>query len=329
MIGTPLSLLPTPKNPSLGPIMQSHSLPGDPMSDALNLVRLRADLVFQSIFRAPWGVAFPDGPSHLHVVQGGFVYASLAGETNSVLAETGDILLFPRGVGHHLCDLRGGPVVPVDQLVTAFDPATIEVNHGGTGAETRVMCCRFDFLGPSADHLLAALPALIHVRGAPAWLNPCVNFLILEAQQLRPGSAVMISRLIDLLFVQTLRSWAEDRARDLGWLGGWSDARIGRALSAMHAAPTRAWGVPDLAEVAGLSRSAFADRFTRIVGLTPMAYLARWRLNLAADLLESRPVTIGDVARQTGYASDAAFNRAFKAQFGASPAQFRKQRRDP
>jgi len=310
--------------------MEKYALPGDPMSDALDLVRLRADLVSLSVFREPWGVAYPHGPSHLHVVQEGTVTARLSGDTAAVNADTGDILLFPRGVGHELSDRRGSPAVPLGQIAdAAYDPATIRFSHGGDGAETRLLCCRFDFRGPYADQLLAALPPIIHVRGPAEWLDISVRFLVMEAQHLRPGSAVMISRLVDLLFVQTLRAWADSRDHDLGWLGGLSDARIGRALAAIHAAPARRWSALELASIAGLSRSAFAERFTTIVGVAPIAYLTRWRMNLAADLLDARPNSVGDVARRIGYASDAAFNRAFKAQFGSSPAQFRRRDRVP
>lgn len=300
------------------------------MSDALDLVRLRADLVCLSAFREPWGVAFPAGPSHLHIVQSGVATARLTGHDELLRADAGDILLFPRGAGHELVDQRGSTVVALEQIEdAAYDPATIRFSHGGDGAESRLLCCRFNFHGAYADQLLAALPPIIHVRGAADWLDTSVRFLIIEAQQLRPGAAVMISRLIDLLFVQTLRAWADSRDHDLGWLGGLSDARIGRTLAAIHAEPVRNWTAHDLAAVAGLSRSAFADRFTRIVGMTPLAYVARWRLNLAAELLDTGSISIGDVARRVGYASDAAFNRAFKAQFGNSPAQFRKRDRSP
>lgn len=299
------------------------------MSDALDLVRLRADLVCLSEFREPWGVVFPHGPSHLHIVQSGAVIARLTGGPESVRADAGDILLFPRGAGHEITGLTGGDSVPLEQIAdTAFDPATIRFSHGGNGAIARLVCCRFSFHGPYADQLLAALPPIIHVRGAPDWLDTSVRFLITEAQNLQPGSAVMISRLVDLLFVQAVRAWGDRRDHDLGWLGGLNDARIGRALAVIHAEPARRWTSNELAGIAGLSRSAFADRFSRIVGLTPIAYVARWRLNIAADLLDSQPTSIGDVARRVGYASDPAFNRAFKAQFQSSPAQFRKRRRE-
>lgn len=310
--------------------MKMHSLLTDPMSDALDLVRLRADLVCLSEFREPWGIAFPQGPSHLHVVQSGTVIARAPGETNGVRAEVGDILLFLRGTGHELSDKHGSPVVPLERVAdSAYDPASIRFSYGGTGAETRLLCCRFNFHGPYADQLLAALPPIIHIRNAAEWLDISMRFLIIEAQQQhRPGAAVMISRLIDLLFVQTLRAWADRRDHDLGWLGGLSDARIGKALSEIHAAPMRRWTACDLAAIAGLSRSAFADRFKRIVGLSPIAYLTRWRVHLAADLLSSKSISVGDAARRVGYSSDAAFNRAFKAQFGISPAQFRNRLRE-
>jgi len=296
------------------------------MSDALDLVRLRADLVCLTEFREPWGVAFPAGPSHMHIVESGSVTVRVEGGADT-RADAGDLLLLPRGAGHELVDRRGSPTVPLGQIIGAdYDPGAIRLSHGGDGAETRLLCCRFSFRGPYSDQLLAALPPIIHVRGASAWLDTTSRFLVSEARERRPGSAVMISRLIDLLFVQTLRRWAAGNEAGLGWLGGLGDARIGRALAAVHEDPARHWSAEGLAGIAGLSRSAFAARFGQIVGTTPIAYVTRWRLHLAADLLDGGKLSVGEVARRVGYGSDAAFTRAFRTQFGGTPTRFRKRR---
>lgn len=130
----------------------------------------------------------------------------------------------------------------------------------------------------------------------------------------------MVSRLIDLLVIRTLRMWVSKQGNRAGWLSGLSDERIGRALNAMHMEPSRAWTVESLAETASMSRSIFSDRFTSVVGVPPLRYLTRWRLTLAADLLRTGTVKVTDVAFSAGYGSEAAFSRAFKAQFGYPPS---------
>jgi transcriptional regulator GlxA family with amidase domain len=135
----------------------------------------------------------------------------------------------------------------------------------------------------------------------------------------------MISRLIDLLVIRTLRSWAAIEANRIGWLGGLGDERIGRVLSAMHADPFRHWTVQLFAKIAGMSRSIFAERFTRTVGESPLRYLSRWRLTLAADLLRSSGLNVTEVAYRSGYASDAAFSRAFKVHFGYAPSELKNR----
>ena len=134
----------------------------------------------------------------------------------------------------------------------------------------------------------------------------------------------MLARLLDLLFVQALREWGAKSPNNLGWLSGLNDARIGKALSAIHEEPSRPWTVERLAKVAGSSRSAFAARFTEVVGQTPLKYLATWRLHLAAEHLRVGTVRIGEITALVGYGSEAALTRAFKAQFNTTPAAFRR-----
>ncbi|CCD97723.1 Transcriptional regulator, AraC-family (fragment) [Bradyrhizobium sp. STM 3809] len=199
---------------------------------------------------------------------------------------------------------------------------------GGNGEMTEVVCGQFSFAGVLAPKLLTVLPALIIVEALQGiqqeWVRLISHFLIEETRSSEPGSAIMIERLLDLLFVQAIRAWGTKNPSNLGWLSGLKDPSIGRALSAIHAEPARNWTVETLAGLAGLSRSAFSARFSDAVGQPPLTYLAGWRLNLAADQLRSGTFTIGEIASAVGYGSEAALSRAFKTQFGVTPSAFRR-----
>jgi AraC-like DNA-binding protein len=145
-----------------------------------------------------------------------------------------------------------------------------------------------------------------------------------EALAARAGAVAMISRLLDVNFMQLLRTWASTGEVGRGWLSGAIDQRVNRAMSAIHADPAHNWTVGALAKLSNLSRSAFADRFLRIVGQSPMAYLAAWRLDRAAEMLRYGRWPISEVAGRVGYTSQAAFSRAFKGQFAMSPLQWRQ-----
>jgi len=306
--------------------MPYQGFPSDPASEVLDRVRMRVDLVCLSTFHAPWGIAFPDGPSHLHIVRTGLVWARLSADGEAVRALAGDLLLFPRGAGHIISDGPVGEAVPLDQVACDYDAATMSMELPGTGVASELVCCRFNVDGGMSELLLRALPPMIHVRGvgrSDVRLDSALRLLSGEVSAPRPGSKVVVSRLIDVLLVETLRAWAQTHDRNLSWLAGIGDPRIGRVLAAFHDNPARDWTTVACAKIAGLSRSAFADRFTRIVGEPPLAYLKRWRLGLAADLIASGAPKISEVARRVGYASDSAFNRAFKSRFAATPAAYR------
>lgn len=160
-------------------------------------------------------------------------------------------------------------------------------------------------------------------EGAPAYLQAISHFLIDEVYEPRPGSALMISRLIDLFVMRTLRTSANARRTSLGLLGGLGEERIGQALAAMHAAPERDWSVEALANIAAMSRSIFCERFTIAVGEPPLRYLTRWRLTIAADMLRTGTMKVTEAAQKTGYGSDAAF-RPFKVHFGYAPSEARR-----
>jgi len=298
----------------------------DVLSQVLTLIRLRGELVYSGALMGARGIAFAPGPSHFYYVEEGTLSVGLPG-IEPVRLEAGDLVLLPHGTGHTIAD---GPAIPVQQIEAmappCFDGTRLTLRCGeGEITAARFIGGFFRFEGGPLPSVLSALPPLIHIprqeSGAPAWLQAISHFLIDEAHEARPGAALMISRLIDLLVIRTLRTWAASRPTNHGWLAGLAEERIGRVLSAMHADPYRDWNVEALASIAAMSRSIFTARFASTVGEPPLRYLTRWRLTIAADLLRTGGLKVTEAAQRVGYSSDAAFSRAFKAHFGYAPSE--------
>jgi AraC-like DNA-binding protein len=297
----------------------------DVLSQVLTLIRLRGDLVYTTRLGAPWGLRFPPGPAHFHFVEAGGAWVTPADQPPTWI-NAGDLVLLPLGKGHTIADAPDSPIESVDVVAPDhFDRDKLVLRHGGEGPASQFVSGFFSFEGSPLPAVMSALPALIHIpkgdAGAPPWLAAISHFLVDEAQKPDPGSSLMISRLIDLLVIRTLRSWAASEAHRVGWLGGLAEERIGRVLAAMHADPFHRWTVESLAAVASMSRSIFAERFAAAVGEPPLRYLSRWRLTIAADMLRSGGLKVTEAAYKTGYASDAAFSRAFKSHFGYAPSE--------
>lgn len=303
----------------------------DVLSEVLKLIRLRGELVYSAQLGEPWGIRFLPGPaSHFHFVEEGAAWV-IPPEGEPLRINTGDLVLLPHARGHSLVDSLDTPAEAIDVLAThGFNSDDLTLRVDGDGPTTRLVGGFFGFEGSALPAVISALPAVVHIprsdAGAPPWLAAISHFLVDEARVPDPGSSLMISRLIDLLVIRALRSWASTQTHRTGWLAGLGDERISRALTAMHADPFRRWTVNDLAEVALMSRSIFAQRFAATVGEPPLHYLARWRMNIAADLLRGGGMKVTEAAQRVGYASDAAFSRAFKAHFGYAPSEARDQR---
>jgi AraC-like DNA-binding protein len=187
-------------------------------------------------------------------------------------------------------------------------------------APAAFIVCRFWFDRDSLKGMVVALPRWIHIGRAngAGWLEGMVHFLMIEASDVQPGAALMISRLIDLVVIRTLRSWVH-QGHTSGWLGGLFDSRVARAVKAIHEKPNHRWTIKALAGIAGMSRSSFCDRFTTLVGRSPLRYHNEWRLALARELLAKRDARVGQIGLSIGYASEAGFSRAYKALYGHSP----------
>src|SRR5882672_10081216 len=228
-------------------------------------------------------------------------------------------------------DLQLAPVEAASLIDAdaAADADLIQMRHGGGGAATRFVCGYLACSRSVCRPLLDALPRVLRIPigdgPAAALLRDLLRVGVRESSTARPGAGSMLAKLSELMFVEAMRRYVENLPPEgKGWLAGVRDAQIGRALALLHGEPTRAWTVDDLAREVALSRSALAERFAALVGEPPMQYLMRWRLALAAQTLRSAGDAIARVAERSGYESEAAFNRAFKREFGMPPAAWRR-----
>lgn len=314
----------------------------DALSDVLAAVRLSAAAFLHAEFSAPWCIAAqveandcrPLGsvPAHIiayHYVVAGQLYLELTGEPPLAL-KAGDMVLLPRNTAHRLTSALGLPPVLVDTLIQPAGSSGIaRLQYGGGGAQTQVIC---GFLGcEGADNpLLATLPAAFRFRVgaglAGAWIEQSFRLAAAEFAAERPGSATVLNKLAELLFIEAVRDYLTRLpAGQSGWLAGLRDPFVGKGLALLHGRLAEPWTTAALAREVGLSRSAFAERFSKLIGQPPMSYLAHWRLQLAAVRLRDGGASLGQIAYAIGYESEAAFNRAFKREFGLPPAAWRKQ----
>ena len=241
----------------------------------------------------------------------------------------GDVVLFPHNDTHMLGSDVGLKPIPASELIRPPNGLELpKIVHGGGGARTRLVC---GFLGGEVllNPLLAALPPMLKVTLAEVpggdWIARSFAYAASDLANGGPGAATVMSKMSELLFVETIRHFLSREPQErTGWLSSLRDPAIGRALSLLHTHPQRDWTTEDLADQVHLSRSAFAERFTAMLGQPPMRYLTTWRMQLAAQSLRKGRRTIAQIAYDCGYESEATFTRAFKREFGAPPSAWRK-----
>ncbi|MET4683326.1 AraC-like DNA-binding protein [Brevundimonas faecalis] len=292
----------------------------DPLSDVIRLLRPRAVFTKGISGAGAWAVRYSDfGDPSFCAVTEGRCRLSVDGQAPIIL-EQGDFVLLPATPGFTMSGFE--PATPRLIDPRAATAPTEEVRHGDpeAPAEVRMLGGYFLFDSPDAALLVALLPALVHVRGVER-LTTLVRMLGEEAEDERTGQSLVMFRLIEILLVEALRSLPGEGAAP-GLLRGLADRRIAAAMRRMHGAPAQAWTVSQLAQEAGMSRSAFFDRFTRAVGLAPMEYLLTWRMAVAKRLLRRREASIDAVAEQVGYGSASTFSTAFRRHVGEPPGRY-------
>jgi AraC-like DNA-binding protein len=241
----------------------------------------------------------------------------------------GDNVIFPHGDAHIMGS--GQAAAPPDyggELARIFSQGLKLARAGGGGQITRFVCGYMACDPQIGKTLLGGLPSVLRVEigndASGEWLENSIRFSVAEAEESRAGSEAVRARLSEVLFVETLRRYLSTLpAEATGWLAGARDAQIGTVLALLHRDPSRQWTLEELAKAAGLSRSVLAERFQQYLGEPPIAYLTRWRHQLAAQRLAASSDGVARIAADVGYRSEAAFNRAFKRAFGLTPARFR------
>jgi AraC-like DNA-binding protein len=320
--------------------------PMDALSDVLRVVQLTGAVYLHGALSAPWCVMARMEPGFcavylppservisFHLITEGSCWAMLPDDPASrIRVDAGDLIVVPQGEPHvlgsstELAPELLAPLLPFERSTAAGEVMTL--SHGGGGAVTRMLCGFLAAQDILKNPLLSALPRLFKVgmRGSSAsWLESSMRFATEEAAATHAGGATVLAKLSELVFVEAIRRYVDtlpDGSK--GWLGGLRDRFVARALALMHGQPAHPWTVEELARRIGMSRSALARRFTDLLGMPPMQYLAQWRLQLAAQQMRLGDRPLAAIANEVGYESEAAFNRAFKREFGAPPATWRR-----
>ncbi|MFD0850948.1 AraC family transcriptional regulator [Actinomadura adrarensis] len=304
----------------------------DVLSDVLEVIRGGRPHAALTQTDAPWGVRFPAGDAAgCHVVLRGNCWL-LPPDENPIPLNVGDVVFVPRGTEYALADHPGSPLIDYlpspDEETAPLDRVRID----GDGPATTTLCAAYYFDRDRGHPLLDDLPGVIRLSpevGRHASLRATIDLLGRELAEPRPGTAAILTSLIDMLLLFILRAWWDGEAdrTTIGWATVFNDSDLMAVLRDIHAYPERPWTVENLAAVAGMSRATFSKRFATLVGRTPLAYLTWWRVTIAARLLRETDAPLRAIAARTGYTSQFAFAKAFKRQYGQPPGAYRKQRR--
>lgn len=269
------------------------------------------------------------GMARFHVVEKGSCWLQTRDGAPVALA-AGDLVIALDD--HHLSNsAKPRSVTSLETFLERLERfRPIGFRKAGATPSTRLLCGSFQLTRGTRHPLLKDLPPVLHVKGRSSgrsveWLDLTLRFLKSEIEQLGLGSETVVSRLTDLIFIQAVRAWLVEGPEGAGArLGALRDRYVGAALRLMHREPGRAWRVSALARAVGVSRATLARRFTLVVGEPPLTYLSRWRMRLAADLMRSADLTLGEIAARVGYQSEAALSRMFSRVMGLPPGAYRR-----
>ena len=314
----------------------------DALSEALKSVRMTGAIFYRAECTSPWGFAIPPLHDYAHLLapdtERVLSYHLMTqgtatvrfGDGHEVPVAAGDVLIVPHGDPHVISNGHAPRVVDADGTLDPYLAGDLSTLQIGGGGEPTCFVCGFFGCERHADRLfLSGLPMAIriHLRDdvAGQWLEHSIRHLVTEASGRRPGRSVLLSKMAEALFIEALRHFMEQLpAGQTGWLADARDPIVGAAIAAIHRSPARQWTLDNLAEEAASSRSVLTGRFAHFLGESPLAYLAMWRMQLAARRLQTSRDSVLQVALEVGYESETGFIRAFKREFGLPPAKYRR-----
>ncbi|WP_282604908.1 AraC family transcriptional regulator [Pelagibius sp. Alg239-R121] len=308
----------------------------DTLSEVLRLLQLEGCVYFHRDFWSPWAMEIgATGFAQFHAVTQGDCVFEVDGVAHRALA--GDVLLFPRSEPHVLADQNGRTALPGSTVMQSFAGDAPYFASGERA--TKLICGHYAYRGELRHPLLDQLPEVVHVRSqrlspdltasgngkASHSLGAVLSVLTQEMTDRGPGVTSVIERLAEVLLIQTLRAYLTQTDRPHGFLAGLADPRLARAVAEIHRRPEADLSLENLAQTAGMSRSAFAAQFKAVVGMAPIDYLTKWRMLKAGELLGAAALPLVEIAERVGYGSDVAFSRAFRREFNASPREYQRR----
>ncbi|KAA9000124.1 AraC family transcriptional regulator [Affinibrenneria salicis] len=298
----------------------------DPLDDVFAAMHLNSALYSRLVAGAPWGVSFvKSGSIRFGFMIDGQGWLDVAGEEAPIRLKKGEGFIVQPDT---LFSLRDAPRTPTLWCEEIFaECAGTTASFGGEGDEAEIMCGYFTFDKAGAAPLLSILPRVVILaadeRRSPL-LQSAFELLALETAQENLGARIVISRLADIVFIQAIRAHCLRAQPHHGWIAGLTDAKLGHAIRQMHQHIAHPWTVDELAELAGMSRSAFSARFKSVTGDTPLGYLTHWRMYRARCLLRQPALPLSAIAERVGYDSAVTLGRAFKRFQGQTPGDYRK-----
>lgn len=304
----------------------------DALTHILDTLRFNGSLYFRTELTSPWSIRVPEKKdvARFHIVTRGQAWLQVAGETQPLSITNGDLVVVPHGAAHTILDDLGTPARPLSEILDEVEYGGIgPLIYGGNGPGTCLVCGEFRFADISMHPLLANLPPWLHVAASETfsktWLDSALGFIAHEAIASKEGSLAIINRLSEIIFIQVIRSFANATQEKIPFLAALSDAQISSALSHIHAKPASNWTIEKLGQAVGMSRSAFSNCFSDLVGMTPHNYLTLVRLQQAAHQLVTGEEAVSTIAYNIGYRSEPAFSTAFKRQYGIRPGAYRQK----
>ncbi len=302
----------------------------DTLGETLHYLKLSGVFYCKSELHGSWGVSLPSMPntSMFHIITAGSCLIEHGGQTLELKA--GDFVFIPKGHGHVFRSDANAKVedlfaLPRTQVSQSYETMKLGDRQG---QKTMMLCGVVQLEHPSAELIINAMPDMIYLESSKSsftsWINHTVRLISVEAEQAQIGGETILTRLADVLVIQALRHWiSNDADSKQGWLFALKDQRIGKALSLIHTSPETQWTLESLGRETGMSRTAFAAKFTKLVGEPMLQYLTRWRMNLAVMRFKEGEKVTPELVEQLGYKSESAFRRTFKKVTGKNTNEFR------